>query len=122
MMLVSSSGWAHSPITLIFTALGAVYCAARAAGAQPMATAASAARTTPKRVTSVPPPLLDQPSHVRTLSHDFEHAIPGPIPVSSRRGGTATLGSVRSAVLLSAPALLLAPAAARAAPALVVDV
>src|SRR3954447_24172934 len=52
MMLVSSSGWAHSPITLIFTDLSAVYGAALAPGAAPSATAAAVARTTPKRLTS----------------------------------------------------------------------
>src|SRR3954447_7703763 len=48
-MLVSSSGWAHSPITLIFTALSAVYWAALAAGAAPSATATKAASATPIR-------------------------------------------------------------------------
>src|SRR5689334_7192495 len=50
MMLVSSSGWAHSPITLIFTALSAVYGAAFAAGAALSATAATAASATPIRL------------------------------------------------------------------------
>src|SRR3954453_10609852 len=119
MMLVSSSGWAHSPITLIFTALGAVYCAARAAGAQPTATAVSAARTTPKRLTSVPPRLPDRPSHARTLSHDFEQRSGATLSPPRRPcQPPATLGIVRLAVLFAAPAALVAPAAAQAAPTL----
>src|SRR3954449_3972164 len=51
MMLVSSSGWAHSPITLIFTALSAVYWAALATGAALSATAITAASATPIRFT-----------------------------------------------------------------------
>src|SRR3954447_5558347 len=77
-MLVSSSGCAHSPMTLTLSGLSTVYgpdganarvcCATFAppARAVPSATAATAARTTPKRFTSLPPHLgrpVRQPAH-----------------------------------------------------------
>jgi hypothetical protein len=51
MMLVSSSGWAHSPITLIFTALLAVYAARAGAAA---ASAMTSATRNPNRLTLIP--------------------------------------------------------------------
>src|SRR3954451_23887551 len=85
-MLVSSSGWAHSPITLIFTALSAVYWAALAAGAAPSATATKAASATPIRFK---PLLLLVCRHtlepVRTGSNRLNrrHAIPAFLGLSS---------------------------------------
>src|SRR5829696_320860 len=63
MMLVSSSGWAHSPITLIFTGLSIVFVVGGAVlpdTAMTIVTSAIAVRTRPKRFTSVPPQNADR--------------------------------------------------------------
>src|SRR3954462_15665492 len=97
-MLVSSSGWAHSPITLIFTALSAVYWAALAAGAEPSATAAIAASATPIHLT----PLLLVCSHTleppRTASNrrNRRHGIREFLGVSSPNRCTGTSPRPRS--------------------------
>src|SRR5439155_14000037 len=91
----SSSGWAHSPMMLIFTALLAVYvvfgpalagAATLVAGiAMPSATMATVANTPHNRFmdpTSIPPPVSGATgqaaptapgAHERTHSHNFEH-------------------------------------------------
>src|SRR3954454_12372200 len=90
MMLVSSSGWAHSPITLILTDLSAVYGAAFAPGAAARATTAAVARTTPKRFTSpLPPPMrvaLTLAPLRTTSNRDLANVIPGFGSLSSQRG------------------------------------
>src|SRR3954453_6147250 len=73
MMLVSSSGWAHSPITLIFTALGAVYGLGADAfppTAPTTATSAAATKIAPKRLTS--PPRFPLPKEL-AVRFAFEH-------------------------------------------------
>src|SRR4051812_22791479 len=82
MMLVSSSGWAHSPITLIFTALSAVYGAAPALAAAPSSTASADNRSTPSRLTSLSLTLAP----LRTTSNT--KPIPAFRGVSSPVGGT----------------------------------
>ena len=83
MMLVSSSGWAHSPITLIFTALSAVYGAAFAPG-----TAAKNDRRAPQGPRrNVSSPLILAP--LRTTSNSLRpYVIPGFRRVSSSRATT----------------------------------
>src|SRR5215210_1364177 len=89
MMLVSSSGWAHSPITLIFTALSAVYGDGGAAApgiAIQIATVATLARIAPlsrtrKRFldrTSVPPSRTTNMGSTRA-----PHARPAPVRAAS---------------------------------------
>ena len=109
MMLVSSSGWAHSPITLIFTALSAVYGAALGAGAAPSSTAKAATRTTPNRLTSLLPPRSHLFARLRT-----RNLFPAFRLVSSFRRLPSV--SVRYAVLIFLAAALLVPASAHAAP------
>jgi hypothetical protein len=62
MMLVSSSGWAHSPMTSIFTAPAAVYrSAADAVVADSRQRPKAKAATTPKRFTCSP---LEKPDRL----------------------------------------------------------
>src|SRR5689334_10084121 len=97
MMLVSSSGCAHSPSTLILTDLSAVYGAAFATGAPARMTATAIATTTPKRFTSSLPPRSEWPSHshlftqLRTAKRSY--VIPAFNALSSR---VATLGTSAS--------------------------
>jgi hypothetical protein len=77
-MLVSSSGWAHSPSTLIFTGSAAADGAAPPGIATPIATIATAARAVLYRFmdrTSLPPPgrQVSAEATTRTRAHEVEH-------------------------------------------------
>src|SRR6478609_85018 len=105
MMLVSSSGWAHSPMTLIFTASLAVYGAAEAAGTTHSAIAM--ANSTPKRLTPAPLRTTSNRDCVRRYSRCQVARLP-----------SAVVRWIAGVLLLVGLAL---PASAHAAPALNVD-
>src|ERR1700741_752711 len=108
MMLVSSSGWAHSPITLIFTALSAVYGAALALDPAPSSTASADSRTKPVRLTSLSLTLAP----LRTTSNRE------PIPAFRRLSSPCALPSinVRLPAGLRLALILAIPASGQAAP------